>query len=188
MQSTLITSIISIVFRTPVRFFISDAGRERKNLKISFRGWNQLRSTGKIYGILLFHCLSLLTGRFARRRGGLFFSISSHEPLPYRWLFFALTSQVMAQSKIYWLQRWGMAARYKITATIMKPGNPPVLWTRYSGNKMTRTECEHMFSIPKEPGRSFGDKVKVQDFRCVAVENEKVWKYHAVIKMNVIWW
>ncbi|MDQ9315825.1 DUF1187 family protein, partial [Escherichia marmotae] len=25
-----------------------------------------------------------------------------------------------------------MAARYKITATIMKPGNPPVLWTRYS--------------------------------------------------------
>ncbi|EFB7613813.1 hypothetical protein HmCmsJML254_00333 [Escherichia coli] len=67
-----------------------------------------------------------------------------------------------------------MAARYKITATIMKPGNPPVLWTRYSGNKMTRTECENMFSIPKEPGRSFGDKVKVQDFRCVAVENEKV--------------
>ncbi|ENU1109547.1 DUF1187 family protein, partial [Escherichia coli] len=36
-----------------------------------------------------------------------------------------------------------MAARYKITATIMKPGNPPVLWTRYSGNKMTRTECEN---------------------------------------------
>ncbi|MEG8189361.1 hypothetical protein LVJ92_24505 [Escherichia marmotae] len=31
-----------------------------------------------------------------------------------------------------------------------------------------------MFSIPKEPGRSFGDKVRVQDFRCVAVENEKV--------------
>uniref|UniRef100_UPI001FF2FA8F DUF1187 family protein n=2 Tax=Enterobacteriaceae TaxID=543 RepID=UPI001FF2FA8F len=56
----------------------------------------------------------------------------------------------------------------------MKPGNPPVFWTRYSGNKMTRTECEHMFSIPKEPGRSFGDKVRVQDFRCVAVENEKV--------------
>ncbi len=56
----------------------------------------------------------------------------------------------------------------------MKPGNPPVLWTRYSGNKMTRTECEKMFSIPKEPGRSFGDKVKVQDFLCVAVEGEKV--------------
>lgn len=67
-----------------------------------------------------------------------------------------------------------MVVRYKITAIIMKPGNPPVLWTRYSGNKMTRTECEKMFSIPKEPGRSFGDKVKIQDFLCVAVEGEKV--------------
>lgn len=67
-----------------------------------------------------------------------------------------------------------MAARYRITATIMKPGNLPVLWTRYSGNKMTWTECEKLFSIPKESGRSFGDKAKVQDFRCVAVEHEKV--------------
>ncbi|EPB2022168.1 DUF1187 family protein [Escherichia coli] len=67
-----------------------------------------------------------------------------------------------------------MAARYKITATIIKPGNPPVSWIRYSGNKMTRAECEKMFSIPKEPGRSFGDEVKVQDFLCVAVEDEKV--------------
>ncbi|TNM78681.1 DUF1187 family protein, partial [Escherichia coli] len=25
-----------------------------------------------------------------------------------------------------------MAVRYRITATIMKPGNLPVLWTRYS--------------------------------------------------------
>ena len=56
----------------------------------------------------------------------------------------------------------------------MKPGNPPVLWTRYSGNKMTRAECEKMLSIPKEPGRSFGDKVKVQDFRCVTATEEKV--------------
>lgn len=40
-------------------------------------------------------------------------------------------------------------------ATIMKPGNPSVFWTRYSGNKMIRTECEKMFSIPKEPSRSF---------------------------------
>ncbi|HHW5388453.1 DUF1187 family protein [Escherichia coli] len=38
----------------------------------------------------------------------------------------------------------------------MKPGNPSVFWTRYSGNKMIRTKCEKMFSIPKEPGRSFG--------------------------------
>nr|WP_249538698.1 DUF1187 family protein [Escherichia coli] len=35
----------------------------------------------------------------------------------------------------------------------MKPGNLPVLWTRYSDHWMTRTECEKMFSIPKEPGR-----------------------------------
>jgi len=54
-----------------------------------------------------------------------------------------------------------MAVRYKITATIIKPGNPPVARPRYSGNKMTRTECEKMFFIPKEPDRSFGDKVKV---------------------------
>ncbi|CAD5645305.1 Rac prophage; predicted protein [Escherichia coli] len=67
-----------------------------------------------------------------------------------------------------------MAVRYRITATIMKPGNLPVLWTRYSGHRMTRTECEKMFSIPKEPGRSFGDKVRVDDFLCVAIENEKV--------------
>ncbi|HHC4716021.1 TPA: DUF1187 family protein [Escherichia albertii] len=67
-----------------------------------------------------------------------------------------------------------MTVRYKITATIIKSGNPPVDWTRYSGNKMTRTECEKIFSIPKEPGCSFGDKVKVQDFLCVAVEDEKV--------------
>lgn len=67
-----------------------------------------------------------------------------------------------------------MVARYKITATIMKPGNPPVFWTRYSGNKMTRTECEKMFSTSREPGRSFGDKVQVEDFICMAVENEKV--------------
>ncbi|CAD6179895.1 hypothetical protein AOY57_04660 [Escherichia coli] len=67
-----------------------------------------------------------------------------------------------------------MTVRYKITATIMKPGNLPVSWTRYSGNKMTRPECEKMFSIPKEPGRSFGDKVRVQDFRCVMVAEEKV--------------
>ncbi|MCU6345361.1 DUF1187 family protein [Escherichia coli] len=67
-----------------------------------------------------------------------------------------------------------MVARYKITATIMKPGNPPVFWTRYSGNKMTRTECGKMFSTSREPGRSFGDKVQVEDFICMAVEHEKV--------------
>ncbi|MCQ5518394.1 DUF1187 family protein [Escherichia coli] len=29
----------------------------------------------------------------------------------------------------------------------MKPGNPPVFWSRYSGNKMTRTECEHIIHV-----------------------------------------
>jgi antisense regulator of RalR protein len=67
-----------------------------------------------------------------------------------------------------------MAVRYKITATIMKPGNPPVFWTCYSGNKMTRTECENKFSIPKAPGRSFGDKAELNDFQCVMIEDEKV--------------
>ncbi|CAD5757444.1 Rac prophage; predicted protein [Escherichia coli] len=67
-----------------------------------------------------------------------------------------------------------MAVRYRITATIIKPDNLPVLWTRYSDRRMTRTECEKMFSISKEPGRSFGDKVQVDDFLCVAVDDEKV--------------
>ncbi|EIO6658829.1 DUF1187 family protein [Escherichia coli] len=67
-----------------------------------------------------------------------------------------------------------MAVRYKITATIIKPGNLPVNWIRYSEKKMTPKECEKMFSVPKEPGRSFGDNVTVQDFQCVAIRDEKV--------------
>ncbi|WP_201490511.1 DUF1187 family protein [Escherichia coli] len=67
-----------------------------------------------------------------------------------------------------------MTARYRITATIIKPGNLPVLWAHYSDYRMTRAECEKMFSIPKEPSGSFGDKVRVEDFLCVAVEGEKV--------------
>lgn len=58
-----------------------------------------------------------------------------------------------------------MAARYKITATIVKSGNLPVKWTRYSGIAMTRAECEKMFSIPQGRGAS-GDKVRVEDFSC----------------------
>ncbi len=56
-----------------------------------------------------------------------------------------------------------MSVHYKITATIIKPGNLPVQWTRYSRKKMTQFECEKMFTIPKEPGRSFGDKVRVEN-------------------------
>ena len=58
----------------------------------------------------------------------------------------------------------------------MKPGNLPVFWTRYSEKKMTQAECEKMFSIPKEPGRSFGDKVKVKEFRCVMTEDKNSYK------------
>lgn len=59
-----------------------------------------------------------------------------------------------------------MTVRYKITATIIRPGGMPVRWIRYSENKMTHTECEKMFFIPKEPGRSCGDLVRVENFRC----------------------
>lgn len=59
-----------------------------------------------------------------------------------------------------------MAERYKITATIIKPGNLPVQWIRYSRSKMTQAECERMFTIQKEAGRSFGDKVRVEEFSC----------------------
>ena len=173
------------VCRTPVRFFVSDAGRERKNLKISFRDLKSAEDNEQNLSDCVVYCFSLHRTICPQKRRA-FFSLSSHEPLPYCWLFFALTSPVMAQPKICWLQRWGMAVRYKITATIIKPGNPPVFWTRYSGNKMTRAECEKMLSIPKEPGRSFGDKIKVQNFRCVTATEEKVWKYYAVITVKEI--
>ncbi|HAK5377411.1 TPA: DUF1187 family protein [Salmonella enterica subsp. enterica serovar Virchow] len=67
-----------------------------------------------------------------------------------------------------------MAARYIITATIIRPGNLPVKWTRYSGRKISQAECEKMFAIPKEPGRSFGDKVRMENFCCEVVEDEKL--------------
>ncbi|BHI71119.1 DUF1187 family protein (plasmid) [Escherichia coli] len=65
-----------------------------------------------------------------------------------------------------------MTIRYKITATIIKPSNPPVTWIRYSKSKITRPECEKMFFIPRAPGRSFGDKVTVKDFQCVIDEGD----------------
>lgn len=65
-------------------------------------------------------------------------------------------------------------ARYKITATLMKPGSLPVQWTRYSERKLTQSECKKMFTIPKEPGRSFGDKVQIADFCSETVSGEKI--------------
>ncbi|EJG7370275.1 DUF1187 family protein [Escherichia coli] len=67
-----------------------------------------------------------------------------------------------------------MTVRYKITAIIIKPGCLPVKWTRYSKKKMTQAECEKLFFLPKAPGRSFGDKVKVENFRCEVIKKHNI--------------
>ncbi|EFC0622924.1 DUF1187 family protein [Escherichia coli] len=69
-----------------------------------------------------------------------------------------------------------MATRYKITATIIRPGNLPVKWTRYSDRQMTRIECEKMLSVPKEAGRSSGETARVEDFTCKPQTSELVEK------------
>ncbi|HAW2817212.1 TPA: DUF1187 family protein [Escherichia coli] len=66
-----------------------------------------------------------------------------------------------------------MVARYKITATIIKPGSLPAQWIRYSERRMTEVECQKMFSPPRESGRSFGDKVNLENFCCEMIEKEK---------------
>ncbi len=58
---------------------------------------------------------------------------------------------------------------YKITATIIKAGNPPIGWCRYSKEKLTQAQCEEMLFKPKEAGKSFGDSVTLEDFRCERV-------------------
>ncbi|MRT12478.1 DUF1187 family protein [Enterobacteriaceae bacterium RIT711] len=58
---------------------------------------------------------------------------------------------------------------YKISAIIMKPGNPPVLWTKYSAQKMTKKQCEDFFSTRKEAGRTLECLVRLTDFQCRAV-------------------
>lgn len=63
-----------------------------------------------------------------------------------------------------------MANCYKITALLIKPGNLPAQWTRYSDKKMTLTDCEKFFSTSREFGRTFGDKVMLKDFRCEKIE------------------
>ncbi len=64
--------------------------------------------------------------------------------------------------------RAGMGKRYKITATIIKPGNMPVQWLRYQDEKMTQAECEKLFTPAKEPGRYIC--VRVENFRCEVVQ------------------
>ncbi|ECD7244711.1 DUF1187 family protein [Salmonella enterica] len=59
---------------------------------------------------------------------------------------------------------------FKITATIIKAGNPPIGWCRFSKEKLTQAQCEKMFFKAKEAGKSFGEKVILDDFRCEKVQ------------------
>ncbi|WP_291973029.1 DUF1187 family protein [Candidatus Symbiopectobacterium sp.] len=45
----------------------------------------------------------------------------------------------------------------------------------FSKVKLTMSECEKLLFKPKEVGKSFGDKVKLEDFRCVRVKNRDTW-------------
>ncbi|MFZ4219390.1 DUF1187 family protein [Enterobacter ludwigii] len=58
---------------------------------------------------------------------------------------------------------------YKIIATIIKPG-PHVTWTRFSPKKLILEQCETFFYTPKEVGRTFGDKNKVENFLCEKID------------------
>ncbi|HAD6865046.1 TPA_asm: DUF1187 family protein [Salmonella enterica subsp. enterica serovar Typhimurium str. SL1344] len=65
-----------------------------------------------------------------------------------------------------------MASGYKITATIIKSGGTPVAWTRFTRGKMTKSQCEKMFSVPDKsdfPARK-QNAVLVVDFRCEPVD------------------
>ncbi|ECE6544763.1 hypothetical protein DQJ15_27280, partial [Salmonella enterica subsp. enterica] len=49
----------------------------------------------------------------------------------------------------------------------------PVDWCRYSKDKLTRQQCEKMFFKAKEAGKSFGEKVMLEDFSCEKVQEEE---------------
>ncbi|WP_321162008.1 DUF1187 family protein [Escherichia coli] len=51
--------------------------------------------------------------------------------------------------------RGDMGKRYKITATIIKPGNMPVQWLRYQDSEMTFAECENCLHLRKSPDGIF---------------------------------
>ena len=55
---------------------------------------------------------------------------------------------------------------FKITATIVKPGGAPAEWVRFSKHKMTCEQCEKMFFKDKEVGKSYGEKARLENFRC----------------------
>lgn len=56
---------------------------------------------------------------------------------------------------------------YKITATVIKPGNTPTSWTRFSDKKLTQSECEKMLTSRTEAGKSIEEKVTLVNFKCV---------------------
>lgn len=56
---------------------------------------------------------------------------------------------------------------YKITATVIKHGNTPTNWTRFTETKMTKAECEKFLSVNKEAGVSHEAKVMLKNFKCV---------------------
>lgn len=65
-----------------------------------------------------------------------------------------------------------MASGYKIMATIIKPGGTPVTWMRFTRGKMTKSQCEKMFSLP-DTSRGTARKrdiILVEDFRCEPVD------------------
>ncbi|EBS4547755.1 DUF1187 family protein [Salmonella enterica subsp. enterica serovar Newport] len=62
---------------------------------------------------------------------------------------------------------------YKITATIFKAGNPPIGWCRFSKEKLTKAQCEKMFFKAKETGKTFGEKVMLEDFSCEKVQKKE---------------
>ncbi|OON35559.1 hypothetical protein BTJ39_22505 [Izhakiella australiensis] len=56
---------------------------------------------------------------------------------------------------------------YKITATIIKPGGMPAEWVRFSKEKLTKGQCEKLLFRAKEAGKSFGEKISLDNFKCV---------------------
>lgn len=57
--------------------------------------------------------------------------------------------------------------KYKITATVIKPGNTPTNWTRFTENEMTKEECEKILSARKEASDFHETSVTLTNFKCV---------------------
>ena len=62
--------------------------------------------------------------------------------------------------------------KYRIEATILKPGGAPVSWVRFQNTPMTEPECVRLFSKEKEAGKTFSEKENVTAFSCSRVQPE----------------